>query len=133
MSSLPSACPRCQAPTAFDALQGLCPKCLLGAVPGQGSKAVDLSFGEWQLEPIARGGMGDVFKARKPGLDRAVALKMVIGGEFADPAARALFRKEIKNAAQLHHPNIVPIYDVGEHDGAPWFTMRLMEGGSLAD
>jgi eukaryotic-like serine/threonine-protein kinase len=87
-------------------------------------------FGEYELlgEPIGSGGMGVVYRARLMGTSLVVALKQV---RVQAGASTTRFREEIETAARLKHPNIVPVYHVGEHSGRPFFTMALIEGGSL--
>src|SRR5215218_2070623 len=85
------------------------------------------------FEEIGRGGMGIVYRARDTRLDRIVALKMILAGAHADPDQRARFLQEARAAAQLQHPNIVQVFEVGEHDGCPYFSMEYVPGGSLAD
>src|SRR6516225_3129265 len=80
---------------------------------------------------LGRGGMGVVYKARQRGLNRWVALKMVLAGAHAGQAQLARFHTEAEAVARLQHPNIVQIYDIGEHDGLPYIALEFCGGGSL--
>ena len=84
------------------------------------------------LREIGRGGMGVVYIARQRGLNRLVALKMILSGKHAGADQAERFRVEAEAVARLQHPNIVQIYDIGEQEGRPYFSLEYLEGGSLS-
>ena len=100
-------------------------------LPGAPRPGEPQAFGKYELVgEIARGGMGVVYRARQHGLDRVVALKMILG-KGADPEGARRFLQEARAAAAIDHPNVVPIYDIGEGDGKPYFTMAFVDGPNL--
>lgn len=95
--------------------------------------ALPRTLGDYELlEELGRGGMGVVYKARQRGLDRIVALKTLRVGLTDGTAEFARFRQEAASAAQLDHPHVVPVYEVGECNGVPYFTMQYVAGRTLA-
>jgi tRNA A-37 threonylcarbamoyl transferase component Bud32 len=145
-ASPPHTCPVCSSKLGQD---GACLVCLLqeglGAdhITGQAdlppaipSRALTLpcEFAGYRLvREIASGGMGIVYEAEDLKLRRVVAMKVVRNAQFTTNEEKVRFQAETQAVALLDHPDIVPIYESGEHDGMPYYTMRLAEGGSLAD
>src|SRR5688572_15561605 len=144
MSISSRVCPKCGAAIPAEAPQGLCPNCLLSqaSIPteqGQGPPSNPPSREELAaafppleiLELIGQGGMGFVFKARQPKLDRFVALKILPQSLAADPAFAERFTREARALAALNHPNIVTIHDFGEAGGFYFLLMEFVDGVNL--
>lgn len=96
------------------------------AIPGK--------FGRWIIksELAGRGGMATVYQAYDPSFDREVAIKVLPREMLHEPQFRSRFEANFKTVAGLEHPSIVPVYDVGEEDGQPYYVMRYMTGGPLS-
>ena len=97
------------------------------------SDPVQRRFGDYELiEKVGQGGMGVVYRARQHGLERDVAIKLLAAGPWASEEFVARFRREARSAARMQHPNIVEVYEFGHRDGLNYFSMRLIEGQTLA-
>jgi WD40 repeat protein len=147
-------CPECQAPLESGALDGICPRCLAGLLfdpgpipeatlvteenrattPPMTTRSVLLELPGYEVtRELARGGMGIVYQATQLEPRREVALKMLLPHQLEAEAFQERFLLEARAIARLEHPHILPVYQVGEHDGVPFFTMKLAAGGSLAE
>ncbi len=101
---------------------------------GQWQMSLPCRLGDYQLiEVVGRGGMGIVYRANQISLNREVAIKMILGERLASPIERQRFFAEAKATAKLEHVGIVPVFDVGEFDGRPYFAMKFIKGRTLSD
>jgi WD40 repeat protein len=126
-------CATCDAEIGDQRVGGLCPVCLLdAALPKESEDATD-GFRYDLIEEIARGGMGVVYRAVQHGSQRQVAIKMISVEQAATPGMMERFRAEAEAVAALDHPNILPIYEAGEYEGRPFYSMKFADAGSLRE
>ena len=129
-------CETCGATLHAESPAGLCPACLLTTAIEEGDLEESISGGRIHdydlLNEVARGGMGIVYRARQRVPLRIVALKMILPAHVGSADAMQRFRVEAEAAASLEHEGILPIYAVGEHDGAPFYSMKFAERGPLS-
>ena len=156
-NSQPQTCSRCGATVTPGALRGLCPRCLMALniatqtdipgddhgpsgtpvvkpppAPAPSPEEIAKLFPQFEiLECLGRGGMGAVYKARQPKLDRFVALKILLPERQGDGQFAERFAREARSLARLNHPDIVAIYDFGEAGGYPYLVMEYVDGLSL--
>jgi serine/threonine protein kinase len=150
-------CSRCGATVAPGALKGLCPRCLMALnlatqtevsgddvgptgtqvvkpppAPAPSPEEIAKLFPQFEIiECLGRGGMGAVYKARQPRLDRFVALKILLRERQGDNQFAERFAREARALARLNHPDIVAVYDFGEAGGYPYLVMEFVDGLSL--
>lgn len=149
----PATCPQCGSTLPADAPEGLCPACLMRGgldtdatikmTPSQKPSAAHVPAAQAPeelaplfpqleiIELLGRGGMGTVYKARQPKLNRFVALKIISGDAAADPHFAERFQREAQALAKLNHPNIVSVFDFGETGGLFYFLMEFVDGANL--
>jgi serine/threonine protein kinase len=126
-------CSRCDAELVSNGIQGLCAVCLLDAALSDEPNEADAAFGYDLIEEIGRGGMGVVYRAIQHGSRRQVAVKMILAEQAATPGMLERFRAEGEAIASLDHSHILPIYETGETEGTPFYSMKFANGGTLRE